>query len=571
MNNTERSPENVDMLRVDVPCMFGCPAQTDVPGYIRMLYEKDYDRSYAINRVTNLFPGSLGRVCTRPCEAVCRHGYAGYGEPVSICRLKRAASDYCKDKSAKRRKQKQTGKKTAIIGGGPPGLAAARDLLFLGHHVSIYEASNQLGGMMPLAIPQFRLAKKVIQEDIVPILELRPRLFLNTTLGIDIHLKDLTKNNDAVLLAVGCQRSYRLNVPGESVDGVFYGLEFLIDSNRGKKNDVGNKVLIVGGGYTAVDCARTLVRLGVADVVMAYRRTPKEIAIDSEEMHHLEMEDVRIRYLTAVTSFISGENGRLEKVELVRTRLENGKVKPIQSSKRKERFDSAIICIGQGACGESFITKEFAPFFEDERLVVDQKTFMSRFQGLFGTGDYVNRSRSLIDAIADGRKAALGIHAFLTSIRMRQPEVINHPISKTNRERSDDFIPRVSERLTIGTQPPRLKQEVACGFSRDECHQESKRCYLCNLHYEIDIDNCIYCMRCIDEAPVDCIKQVKKLGAFKDGKRDYELADTWNEIGIIYIDNDCCVRCNKCLEICPTRCISVTAYQLVDPIFGENV
>jgi ferredoxin len=334
---------------------------------------------------------------------------------------------------------------------------------------------------------------------------------------------------------------------------------------------MGQKCLIIGGGYTAVDCARTLVRLGVPDVVMVYRGTPQDITLDSEEMHFLEVEDVTIRYLTTVASFIPGKHGKLDKVGLVRTKVQQDHVTLIHESKRLESFDTAIICIGQAASSSHFIPSPMKQYFKNERLLVDGTTFMSRQPGLFGTGDYVNRSRSIIDAVADGRRAALGVHAYLTGETLNSGTVDFYPADHSDRGRTDDFIPRQQEKIRTDLKSRHLKTEINLGFDRSAGLEESKRCYLCNLHYEINIDNCIYCMRCIDEAPIDCIKMVKSLGRFEDGKRPYAEAEKWNEIGMIYIDNDLCVRCGKCLDVCPTRCISVTKYRLSDPVFGDSV
>lgn len=564
--------ESVDLLtlKVDVPCMFACPAETNIPEYIHSVTQKDYNRTYRLNQAKNIFPGTLGRVCTRPCEEACRHAYPGLGEAVNICRLKRVGGDY-KAEIPILMKEKLSGKTVAIVGAGPAGLAAARDLLLLGHRVTVYEASDQLGGMLSLSIPEFRLPRMVIQEDIAPILDLGLKVELNQKLGDNLKLEDLMSKYNAVLLALGCQKPYTLGVEGENLPGVYPGLDFLIDVIQGKKVKVGKKALVVGGGYTAVDCARTLVRMGAEQIRMVYRRTDKEISIDKEEMEHLEMEEVVLRWLTTVTGFYPDENGRLGQVELMRTELADGRVRLLDGSARKESFDTAIICIGQGSDSESFIPDSMRKLFERDRLVINPDSFMSGQKGLFGAGDYVYATRSIIDSIADGRQAALSIHHYLSNTKPKAPNVQIADAETTKRKRADDFIKRLHERNHIGKKTPKMSLEVSCGLNKTEGNQESLRCYLCNLHYEIDLNNCIYCMRCIDEAPIDCIKQVKQLGDFENGKRLYKEAVTWDEMRIIYIDNDICIRCGKCMEVCPTRCISVSKYQLVDPIFGDSV
>lgn len=564
------SNQYLQELQVDIPCMFACPAQTNVPEYIAAVTNKDYNTSYFINQAKNLFPGSLGRVCTKPCEEACRHGYEGYGEPVNICRLKRTGADFKKGSAFPIKQNKKTGYKIAIVGAGPAGLSAARDLLLFGHSVTIFEASDKLGGMLPLAIPAFRLPRKVIKDDIQHILSLKPEIKLNTALGRDVSLEELMKKYDATLLALGCQRANAMNIPGEDLENVYHGLDFIMDVLKGDRPAVGKNVLVIGGGYTAVDCARMLVRLGAEQVTLVYRRTPKEITIDEDEIHHLELEEVAIRYLTTVSSFIPDNSGKLRKVEFVRTKLKDTRVYPIKGSEYVEEFDSAYICVGQGALSNPFLNKQMKPYFAKERLVVDPDTFMSTKRGLFGTGDYVNGTRSIIDAIADGRKAAISMHTFVSKSKQPPLKISIRPAANSGRKRICDFIKRVSEKTINLEAAPKINQEVNRGLNKNESHEESLRCYLCDLHYEINMDNCIYCMRCIDEAPIDCIKQVKELGDFREGKREYTLANAWNEIRVIYIDNDLCIRCGKCLDVCPTRCISVSKYKLHDPLFGDK-
>jgi len=280
------SPEDFYYMDLNVPCQSACPASTNVPAYIRALFEERYGRSYDINRFANLFPGILGRICSRPCEAKCRHGEAELGQPVNICHIKRAAYDLKREAPIpEERPAASLGKRVAVVGAGPAGLAAGYDLSTIGFAVTIFEALEKPGGMLRYGIPEFRLPRNVLEEEIQQILDSGIRLKTGVKIGQELAIADLLKENDAVLVAAGCYRSLRLDIPGEVLLGVYPGLDFMMGVCFGRPSPVGRKVLVLGAGFTAFDCARSALRLGAEDVMICIRRTEEDLAVTKDEIH----------------------------------------------------------------------------------------------------------------------------------------------------------------------------------------------------------------------------------------------------------------------------------------------
>ncbi|MGE5838755.1 MAG: FAD-dependent oxidoreductase, partial [Deltaproteobacteria bacterium] len=256
------NPEDFYYMDVNVPCQAACPAATNIPAYIRALFEGRYDGSYAINHMSNLLPGVLGRVCSRPCEDKCRHGEPELGRPVNICHIKRAAADLRKKAPPPEPGPfAPLGKKVAIVGAGPAGLAAAHDLATLGIAVTLYEAFEKGGGMLRYGIPEFRLPREVLEEEIGYLTAAGVVLKTGIRVGTEVAIEDLLEDHDAVLLAAGCYRSLRLDLPGEDLHGVYPGLEFMMQVCTRRAPEVGKRVLVIGAGFTAFDCARSALRL----------------------------------------------------------------------------------------------------------------------------------------------------------------------------------------------------------------------------------------------------------------------------------------------------------------------
>ncbi|RME98858.1 MAG: FAD-binding protein, partial [Alphaproteobacteria bacterium] len=325
-------PRDFGWVAENVPCQTACPAGTDIPAYILAILQGKYGLSYEINREVNVLPGVLGRICSRPCEDQCRHGWPGNGDPVSICHLKRSAADL-KNRGHRLKESLYgpSGKKVAIVGSGPAGIAAAHDLSLMGHDVVVYEREEQPGGMMQYGIPEFRLPREILNEEIHNALRLGVELKTGVTIGTgegELPLSQLREEYDAVLLATGCMAPTELPLRGDRMGeavgktgNVEYGFEFLLDMHRGAEKHVGKKVAVVGAGFTALDCARVARRLGGEDISIHLRTTEEYIPVTRDEIQEAKAENISFLGLRTPVALHSDESGALASVEFIQNRL----------------------------------------------------------------------------------------------------------------------------------------------------------------------------------------------------------------------------------------------------------
>lgn len=570
-----KEPEDFYYMDVNVPCQSACPALTNIPAYIRALYEEDYNRSYEINRMANIFPGVLGRICSRPCEAKCRHGESELGRPVNICHIKRAAADLKGPVSSPLKSiYTPAGKSVAVIGSGPAGLAAAHDLTTTGFTVTVFEALDRPGGMLRYGIPEFRLPREVLDAEIDHILKTGITLKTGVKVGTQISMEDLIADHDAVLVATGCYEAIPLKIPGETVAGVYSGLKFMMDICSGHRPDLGKRVLVLGAGFTAFDCVRSALRLGAEEVAVCLRRTEEDLTVTEDEIFETKKEGIKINSLM-VSRRILG-NGLVEGVEFVRTQpgeqRSDGKreITPIEGSEFVLPADAVIVATGQRP--KPFET----PGDKNDHglLLTDPSSFRTSLPGLYATGDYLTGPSTVIEAIANGRKAAEKIARDLTERHFREKVVRLEDTLITDRQRAWDYIPR-QEMPTIEPVENRFKgmtAEVETGYLPDQAKTESKRCYLCYLHYEIDLNRCIYCRYCIDVAPRDCIKLVDRIETNDSGAiTGFVETSNWEDVNAIVIDNTRCIRCGECMRVCPVECISVTRVELTESMNEKGI
>ncbi len=572
-------PRDVGWVRENVPCQAACPADTNVPAYIRTIVEERYGRSYEINRMANVLPGVLGRICSRPCEDACRHGWPGNGEPVNICHLKRAAADL---KTAGHRITENlytpSGKRIAVIGAGPAGLAAAHDLSTLGHAVTILEREDVAGGMLYYGIPVFRLPRDILDVEVHNATRLGVTMKTGVNMGTgpdDTKLSSLLADFDGVLMAMGCMAAMAL--PLKDYDGeddpvitapnAEYGLDFLTELHRGETKTVGKRVAVIGAGFTALDCARVALRLGAEEVHVHIRTTEKYIPVTHEEIFESKREGIKILGLRTPVGLETDDEGRVTGVRFAQNRLggwrANGRREaiPIEGSEFVEACDTVLVAIGQKTINDVMDIDVELDRWGNVRI---GDNGMTSVDGLFAAGDFVSGATTVVEAVGHGREVALKLDTWLMNRERRKRVVKIEPVEAPLRERAFDFIPR----QPIPTEPMAnrfndLETEVETGMDKDLAFEEAKRCYLCHMKYEIDVDNCIYCRACIDVAPRDCIKLVSGVQINEDGTYgDLEETMQWNRVGAIWIDNDECIRCGACHMVCPTKCISIAKQEI---------
>jgi len=477
----------------EAPCRKACPARIDVPRYIRLIRQGDFDDALAVVREKIPFPSVCGRVCFRPCETVCQA--RDIGGPVSINALKRfAAEEGSVNALGESPVANPSGKRVAVLGSGPAGLTAAYYLARLGHGVTVFEASSEAGGMMRFGIPEYRLPKDVLNREIDAI----------TKTGVEIRTGTKIESPDdlfrsgyhAVFVALGAPHSVRMGIEGEDDPSVIQVISLLRDVKAGEKVNVGDRVVVVGGGNSAIDGARTALRLGAKEVTIVYRRSRNEMLANSAEVEEALSEGVKILFLTA-PSRIKRENGKV-RIECLRTKLgevdESGRKRPdlVSGTDLSLEVETVIAAVGE----RSEIPDPFRLTTHGSALKVDLDTLATSREGVFAGGDVVTGSTSVIEAIAMGSKAASSIDKYLGGDGI---------IAETWVPPEEGVKP-LTPGLPVGFPvehpklPPeeRLKDfaEVEATYSEASAAEEATRCLMCDLPIVVDGSKCTVCMVC---------------------------------------------------------------------------
>jgi glutamate synthase (NADPH/NADH) small chain len=580
------APKDFDWVARNVPCQHACPAHTNIPEYLTAILNREYDSAYRINLESNVFPGVLGRVCARPCEDACRHGWDGLGESVAICFSKRAAADWATQEPVVLDKWfESSGKTVAVVGGGVAGLTAARELARWGHAVTVFEKHAKPGGMMNQGIPEFRLPRDVIDHEIDQIRLLGVEIVCNTSIGSDRTLDQLAEQFDAVVLAAGTLRPNLLDLPGKDLAGIRHGLEFLLEVNDTGTSRIGKSVIVIGGGFTAMDCARTAKRLGSATlsfkdggqdlpagslltapedyVKVWYRRTENEMLITPGELDELRHEVIDMEFLVSPVRYV-GKDGHVTGVEFIRNELgepdSSGRRRPcpVSGSEFIVPTDTVLLATGQFP-DTSWIRGQYAEkLVGSDGWLIDGPTNTTECPGIFAAGDFAQGASSLISAIGHARTAAVRVDEYLMGEHRIRDRVWVQDELITGRIREMDAVP-LQPGPTLEVPNRDLVAEVETGYDRDLADEETQRCYRCNFKYEIDSDKCIYCDWCIKAKPrPECILRVKKLNYDEDGRIvGWEEAEGTDDTLMVWINQYDCIRCGACVQACPVDAISV--------------
>ena len=524
------------------PCSLNCPAGTDCQGYVKAIANGDYHGAVEIIKDKFPLPASIGHICPHPCEDACRRQYVE--QPISIAYLKRFAGlkDLEKD-TWKPAVKDSTGKKVAIIGGGPAGLTAAYHLKVKGHAVTVFDAMPNMGGMLRYGIPAYRLPKNVLEREVEEIASLGVEMKNNVKLGKDFTLEELRKNYDAVLVAVGAWKSASVECNGLDTKGVLGGIDFLRNVILGNETEMGENVVVIGGGNTAMDACRSAVRLGAKNVYIAYRRTRNEMGADDEEIEQAMEEGVEFKFLLKPDEVIS-ENGYVSKIRFQKMELgeedANGRRRPvpIEGSFEELKVDTVILAVGQNINPEGL---EDLSLNERGNVIADELTFQTNLDGVFAVGDLTNRGASIaIAAIGEAAKASDVIDSYLNGevIPYRKPYVSEvKDLDKIKEKLKDKEIkPRKAHSFRSSEERKHDFDDIVIELDENEVEAEAKRCLECGCH---DYKDCklIDCANCMEIHPE---------------RFEGRLHPSFVETKLLSIERNQykCVLCNLCVRTC---------------------
>ena len=620
-----------DWLNTNFPCMMACPAHTNAGRYVGLIAEGRFEEAYRFARDPNPLASICGRVCAHPCETACRRGEID--RPISIRALKRFLTERYGPESKHPvdvnigRAQNKLPFKVAVVGGGPVGLSAAHDLALMGYLVTIFEAAPVAGGMLYLGIPEYRLPRDVVEAQVREILDSGDiTLKLNHAAGRDFTISDLRRQGfDAVVVAVGAHRSRDLSIPGVDLDGVYKGIDFLLNVNLGYKFTIGKKVIVIGGGNVAMDVARSAARevlrqhaAGVQDLepsqenvtavatremvdisLSALRMGAREVNIVClerrdempaalEEIEEAEAEGI-ILHPGLGPKRMLGQGGKVVGLEMLKTKWvfdENKRFNPAfyENSESQLECDTIIMAIGQAPRLDFLKPEDRVELSPRGLIAVNPQTLMTSAPGIFAGGDCVFGPRLIIDSVADGKRAAIGIDEYLRGQKHPEP-IIEVEVFKRH-SMPLDF-------LNINRQPiPMLPldrrtgmTEVEIGYDEQTAMEEAQRCLHCWVNtvfegYEEDGTLCILCGGCVDVCPENClelvslnrieftpetVEHIRKNQERFGVELDEVVAD---ELGIVtgsamLKDETRCIRCGLCAMRCPVGTISMESYNLV--------
>jgi formate dehydrogenase (NADP+) beta subunit len=583
MHPTDTS--NPDYFHKVVDCQWACPAHTNVPEYIRMIAQGRYSDAYMLNRESNVFPGILGRTCDRPCEPACRRGRLpeqGGSKPVAICRLKRVAADLRDDITDRLPKapSSKNGKRVALIGAGPASLAVANDLMPLGYEVTIFEKLDKPGGLMRTNIPSFRLPEHVLGEEIDYILDMGVDIRYNSP--IESFRSLLDQNFDAIFVGSGAPRGKNLEIPGRyETERIHIGIDWLGSVAFGHTDKIGERVLIIGVGNTAMDCCRSSRRLGGKDIKVMARRPRAFFKASPWELEDAEEEGVEIVINHAPKRFII-ENGVLTGMEFEHLEWDA----EAQNSKVLDAVilpcDDVILAIGQDNAFP-WIERDLGIEFDKwDMPKVDKVTFESTRPGIFFGGDAAWGPKNIIWAVEHAHQAAISIHNHCQGIPVtarpaRGMNLISQKMGLSEWSYHNDYNPSSRQKMQHVDLVHRFEQldiEVELGFTPDQIAREVQRCLNCDVQTAFTPAKCIECDACIDICPLSCLTiaadaQHLSAPAINPDQALYASKPLPQTGRLMLKDEDLCVHCGLCAERCPTAAWDMQKFDLVVGYAGQ--
>ena len=566
--------EGTEYFHRVVDCQWACPAHTDVPEYIRLIAQGRFTDAYMLNRQSNVFPGILGRVCDRPCEPACRRERVE-DKAVAICRLKRVAADNRDDIRDRlpHAPRAGNGKRIALVGAGCASLTVANDLIPLGYECVIFEALDTPGGLMRTNIPAFRLPASVLDEEIAYIVDM----------GVDLRLSHpiesmralLEENFDAVFVGSGAPKGKELRLPGrDDTDRIHIGIQWLESIAFGHVSSVGERVLIIGVGNTAMDCCRSSLRLGAKDVKVMARKPRAFFKASDWELEDAEEERVEIVVNHSPKAFLI-EDGKLVGMKFDVVEYEFDERGAIRDSRIVDEAtfpcDDVVLAIGQENAFP-WVERDIGIDFDKWDVpIVDETTYESTLGGVFFGGDAAFGPKNIIWAVEHGHQAAISIHKYCEGLSLtdRLPRGVNLTTAKMGIHEwsySNDYDPagrRIMPHVDLKRRFRKLNIEVELGFSADAAAQEVERCLNCDLQTVFAADLCIECDACIDICPVDCltithngdadtIEANLRTARLNSEQALYVSGPLKHTSRVMVKDENLCVHCGLCAERCPT-------------------
>jgi NADPH-dependent glutamate synthase beta subunit-like oxidoreductase len=585
---------NPDYFHKVVDCQWACPAHTPVPEYIRMIAAGRYSDAYMVNWHSNVFPGILGRTCDRPCEPACRRGrveeITDKPEPVAICRLKRVAADNKGDVKARMPHPviEKNGKRIALVGAGPASLTVARDLLPLGYTCVLYDGDATAGGMMRTQIPKFRLPETVLDEEVDYILDLEPELRLGEKIT---SLKNLlAEDYDAIFVGCGAPRGRELDIPGRKEAGanIHIGIDWLSSVSFGHTTKIGRRVIVLGGGNTAMDCCRTSRRLGGEEVHVVVRSGFEEMKASPWEKDDAMHEGIPIHNFLVPTEFLH-QGGQLTGVRFEKVKAEydvkgRRRLVPTGEPDTIMQCDDVLVAVGQENAFP-WIERDIGLEFDKwDMPKVDPVTMQSTHPKVFFGGDAAFGPKNIIWAVAHGHDAAISIDLVCRgkAVQDRPPPQVNlfsqkmgiHEWSYDN-DISNDLRYRVPH-APIEQTLKNVRLEVELGFDVHQAFLEAQRCLNCDIQTVFDMPKCIECDACVDICPMDCItftvnddeeelRRHLSAPSLHPKTQSLYISPTLRTGRIMAKDEDLCLHCGLCAERCPTGAWDMQKFLLEAP------